>query len=298
MGNDSKFALDTAVKADPALPGRYVAELTDDWNAPLNPQGGITTVVALRAMMAELDQPHEQLRTVNTVFVAQVPSGSLEVDVAVLRRGRTMSHATATIRAPGERAGHTVTAVFGTTRVGFEFTNVTMPVVPPPEESRPWRDPPPDGVELRGMRFGYWDNVESRAAFGHPTWENHPPDPDGCAYWWRFDEPPRLSDGRLDPLALVSVCDSMPGAVFERIGRADDMPVGYSPSVDLNVQILGDAYSEWLLTHTEARHASDGYASAQNSIWDPERGLVAFATQTMFFSFPDGAPDPARLRVD
>ena len=134
MATESKFTRDTAVKADPGVPGRYVAELTDDWNAPLNPQGGITTVIALRAMMAELDQPDEQLRTVNTVFAAQVPSGPLEVDVTVLRRGRTMSHATATIRTPGERAGHTVTAVFGVTRVGFEFSNVTMPAVPPPEQ--------------------------------------------------------------------------------------------------------------------------------------------------------------------
>ena len=32
--------------------------------------------------------------------------------------------------------------------------------------------------------------------------------------------------------------------------------------------------------------AGDGYASVELELWDPARGLVAYATQVMFFSFP------------
>ena len=60
--------------------------------------------------------------------------------------------------------------------------------------------------------------------------------------------------------------------------------------------VLGDAGPGWLLSHNRARWAGDGYASVEMSLWDPERGLVAHATQMMVFSFPDGAPSAAQRR--
>ena len=53
--------------------------------------------------------------------------------------------------------------------------------------------------------------------------------------------------------------------------------------------MLGDARSEWVLGHNRARFAGDGYASADMELWDVDDGaprLVAYATQTMIFSFP------------
>ena len=32
-----------------------------------------------------------------------------------------------------------------------------------------------------------------------------------------------LDDGRLDPLAILTLCDTMPGAVGERMGRRDQL---------------------------------------------------------------------------
>ena len=36
----------------------------------------------------------------------------------------------------------------------------------------------------------------------------------------------------------------------------------------------------------------DGYASLEIFLWSPERELVAYGTQMMFFVFPDGPPPP------
>ena len=45
----------------------------------------------------------------------------------------------------------------------------------------------------------------------------------------------------------------------------------------------------WLLAHNKARWAGDGYASVDMALWDPtDRSLVAYATQMMFFTFPEG----------
>ncbi len=103
------------------------------------PQGGIITALALRAMATELGAPDEVLRSVTTVFAAQVPPGPVDIDVAVLRRGRTMSQATATVRPRGQTSGHSAMAVFGGTRPRFPIhrhhlsdrgTTRTVPLVP------------------------------------------------------------------------------------------------------------------------------------------------------------------------
>jgi acyl-CoA thioesterase len=291
------FIRQTAVDADPGVLGRYRMTFTDEWNAPAVPQGGIAAAVAARAMTAELDVPDQHLRSLTTVFAAQVRSGPVEIDVTMLRRGRTMSQLSATMRSEGEVAGHTSVAVFGSARAGFEFTDVAMPDVPPPEECPSWRDPPPDGFEQR-MMMTFWENIEGRAAIGHPPWEDYVPATSERANWFRFDEPPFVAgsstDRAIDPLALVTLCDTMPGAVSERMGP--DTPFWVPPSADLTVHLFGDATSEWLLAHNHARHAGNGYASVEMTLWDPMQGLVAYATQMMYLVFPDGPPSSDRRR--
>jgi acyl-CoA thioesterase len=102
-------------------------------------------------------------------------------------------------------------------------------------------------------------------------------------YWYRFDEPPFV-DGMLDPLAIVALCDTMPGAVAERLGTGKGW---LPPSVDLTVHLVGNTASEWILARNRAHHAGDGYASVAIELWDPNGTLLAYATQVMFFTFVD-----------
>jgi len=283
----TRFARQLDLERVAGTPGRYRTDLSDAWNCPVVPHGGVVTAVASRAMELELDAPEQPLRSVTTVFAAQVPAGPAEVDVTVLRRGRSISQATATVRAAGSAAGHLSVAVFGGTRDGFEFTDVSMPDVPPPHECPSWRDVP-DGAEF--VPFNFWEHVEGRAASGHAPWEDYQPTTSERSAWYRFDEPPFTDSGELDPLALVTLCDTMPGAVGERMGPGPKPWI--PPSADLTVHVLGSATSEWLLARNRARHADDGYASVELELWDPGRGLVAYATQVMFFTFPEGPPPP------
>jgi acyl-CoA thioesterase len=287
------FARETAVRSDGGRAGRWHALLTRDWGAPENPQGGLVTSVAVRAMLAELATPAQRLRSVTTVFAAPVVAGPVEIDVTVLRRGRSLSQVQAVLRNAGETAGHTSIAVFGSVRPGFEFVDLTPPVVPPPEASYSFRDPPPPGFERR-VPFPYWDHVEGRVAVGHAPWEEWVPTSSERAYWYRFDEPPLTDDGLLDPCAVVTLCDTMPGAIGERMGPG--MPFWLPPSADLTVHLFAPAGPGWLLSHNRARWAGDGYASVEMTLWDLTHGLVAYATQMMLFLFPDGPPTPAQRR--
>jgi acyl-CoA thioesterase len=303
------FAQQMEAVTPDVVPGRYAADISAGWNCPIVPQGGVMSAVAARAMTLELatasggegtaggtvERPAAELmtlRSLTTVYAAPVPAGPVTIDVRVLRRGRSMAQLMATVRTPGAGAGHTTLAVFGRPRPGFEFTDLTMPDVAPPEECPSFRDPLPEGVELDRVVFPFWDVVEGRPAIGHAPWEDYEPTGSDSALWYRLEEPPVQADGTLDPLVLVVYGDTMPGAVRERLGP--DQPDWAPPSCDLTVHLFGQPRSEWILGHSRARRAVDGYASLEMALWDPAAGLVAHTSQVMYFVFPNGdRPSPA-----
>lgn len=278
----------------PADHGRYAATVDPRWNLRPLPQGGVVTALALRAMEAELDDPNQPLRTLHTTFAAQVADGPVDIHVEPLRRGRSMSQLRAEVVNAGAPRGHITTAVFGAVRPGFDFTDQTPPAdLPAPSACPSFRDPPPPGVE-QWEPMPFWTHVEGRPALGHAWWEEYEPDRAERAGWYRFDDPPMLDDGTMDPAALVVLCDFMPGALGEKVGGSgpEERP-WFAPSVDLTVHLLGECRSEWVLAHNTVRHAGDGYASADMALWDcgddgdQAPRLVAHATQVFFFTFVD-----------
>jgi acyl-CoA thioesterase len=277
------FADDVAVQ--PAGDGRYIAVLDHSWDLVPLPQGGIVASLALRAAAEEIADPGQELRTCTAVFAGQVSAGVLEVEVSLLRRGRSATQAMATVRNLGADSGTTVLAVFGSTRRGPSFVDVAPPAVPPPLECPSYRDPPPPGVEPFEQR-PFWTKVEGRAALGHPPWEPHDPTTSDVATWLRFDDPPRRADGALDPLGVLTLADRMPGSVSERLGHQGQP--WFAPSADLTVHLFEPARTTWLLAHDRARWADDGWASAETTLWDEDGTLVAYATQMMLFTYLEG----------
>lgn len=267
--------------------GRYTASIADEWTLAAVPQGGIVATIASQAMAAELCAPAQALRSLSVVFAGKVASGAVEVDVTVLRRGRSMSQLSATVRNPGAEAGLTAIGVFGAPRRGFAFTDLAFPVVDGPEGLRSFRDPLPDGVdfEFDHPPRPFWDEIiECRPARGRPPWEPFEDGPAEVVFWFRIDEPPLTDDGLLDPLASLVLCDTMPNAVDQKLPPDSDRWFG--PSADFTIHLLGQAHPGWLLGHNRARHAGDGYASVDMALWDPVGPtLVAYATQVMFFAF-------------
>jgi acyl-CoA thioesterase len=128
-----------------------------------------------------------------------------------------------------------------------------------------------------------WDRLEGRGALGHAPWQAHEPTTSDTVSWYRFDEPPRLADGSLDPLAVVTIADRMPSAVQEKLGHGGDR--WFAPSADLTVHLFAPLHTEWVMTHDRARWADDGWASAETTLWDEDRKLIAYATQVMLFTY-------------
>ena len=280
-----------ATAVTPIGPGQYRAVVDDTFNLRPLPQGGIVTALALRAMEEELADPSQRLRTLHTAFVAQVADGPVDIEVELLRKGRSMSHLRAEVRNEGARRGHITTGIFGGSRDGFSFTDLEPPRdIPRPADCPSFRDPPPPDFEMWSDPMPFWEQwVEGRPVLGHAPWDDYVPDRAERAMWYRFDDPPFLEDGALDPLAIVVMADTMPGAVGEKIGPQERM--WFAPSVDLTVHVLDACRSPWVLAHNRARYAGDGYTSADMALWDcgpdgaDEPRLVAYATQLFLFSF-------------
>lgn len=283
----SRFEQQMLLDRDDAVGGRYRVDVDEAWNCPIVPHGGIVTAIAAKAMATELDQPEQRLRSITSVFAAQVRPGPATVDVAVLRRGRSISQLTATLRSDGEDAGLTATAVFGAPRQGFEFVDLTLPTgIPSPEDSDSWENHPNPLRET--FPFEFWEHADNRVARGHFPDDEWEPTTSERIYWYRFREPPVDDDGTWDPLAVVALGDTMPGSVAERMGPGQ--PLWLPPSCDLTVHLFGDTKAEWIIGRNHARWAGDGYASVDMELWDPDGRLLAYATQVMFLVFPEGPP--------
>ena len=269
---------------------RFTATISEGWQLAVAPQGGAVAALAVRAMERALDHPDQTLRTMTAMFAGVVSCGPVEVDVQVLRRGRSMSQLTATVRNPGQEAGLTALAAFGTPRRGFEFTELVMPDVPGPEGVRGFRDPLPEGVvfELDGPPRPFWDQVvEGRPVIGRAPWEPFVDGPAEAAIWYRLDDPPVRDEGTLDVAGPIVLCDTMPSSVGQKLGP--ETGDWFAPSVDYTLHLFRPAPPGWLLAHHHARHAGDGYASVDLALWDPAGPhLVAYGTQVMLFTFPRG----------
>jgi acyl-coenzyme A thioesterase PaaI-like protein len=287
----SPFAIATTSIASPPESGRYQGLIDESWTLMPHPQGGVVTATAVRAMGAELSDDCQTLRSLHTTFVAPVSHGAVDINVEILRRGRSMSQLRAEVRNPAAASGHMTDAVFGSPRRGFAFTDLAPPTgFVPLDKARSFRDPPPPGIEPFIPAPFWQQRLEGRTALGHTPWEHYRPGRAEHGTWYRMDEPPMLADGTLDPLALIVMADTMPGAVGEKLGP-QERHGWFGPSIDLTFHLLGPCRSEWVFAHNLARHAGEGYASVDMALWDfgpagnEEGRLVAYATQVCFFTF-------------
>ena len=268
----------------------YRVTLDPSWDLAQVPQGGVVTALAVRAMADAVANPDQTLRTAHTTFVAQVPHGPLDIEVEILRRGRSMSHVRAEVRAAGSARGHLTTAVFGAPRRGFAFTDLEPPTrIVPPSQCRSFRDPLPPEAESSGfVAMPFWDrHVEGAGMLGHAPWERVRT---GAGRAWHVVPNGRRHRGWATGRSTRGRSSSLPTRCRERWPRRSGRKSAtewFGPSVDLTFHLLGDCRSAWVLAHNRARHAGDGYASIDMALWDcgpdgtdPPR-LVAYATQVI-----------------
>ena len=294
MNHPADFAADLAV--DTAVrrigPGRFACTLPGHWDYLL-PSGGVLTTVCLRAIAAELaelaelaasGEPELRPLSATTIFCSPVSAGAIEVGVTILRRGKVATQARASLFA-GDLLCLEVQATFGRDRPLVEVTMHGPPIVADAEQL--------PTIDSAGQSFTppFIRNFDHRRAIGSQWWRVDQWVPgDRSGYWYRYLRPQTLADGRIDPLCLPPLIDTMPTAFCAMVGP--DAMAFLAPSLDLTVHFFADTTSEWLLTHAHCRAVRGGWATADIEIWDASRKLIAYGTQVMILRRRTTRPPP------
>ena len=247
-------------------PGVYESHSQPGWDIFDIANGGYLLSIAGRAMGQEVGG--RQLVSVTGRFVNPTMAGPLEVDTNVVKEGRSLTTATASVTSGG-RTTIIASASFSDGALGGanEQTVIhsTPPDLPPVEEcvrvipadEGPF--PPPFtgqvGLHLHPEDISISDLTRSRA----PTVRG----------WLQ------LLDGELiDPYGLVLASDAFPPAVFN-----SGLPIGWTPTIDLTVHIRKPGPHQWIRCSVTTRFVNDGLLEEDGEYWDADGNLVAQSRQ-------------------
>lgn len=279
------LAVDTAVRADPAAPGRYLATLPDHWDF-LMPSGGVVMTCALRAAVAELNDPKLRFASATTIFCTPIKNGPLVIDVAILRRGGSTAQVRVALRDGSGEPGLEVIATFMRDRKGPDVVGLAFPAVRGLADALTVDDASRTNP---AMRLRFHTQMEYRIADGERFWQpDETPGPARYARWARYRVAQRDPEGRYDRLALPPLIDMMPAALHRAIGPGDYR--FFAPSLDLTTYVIDDTTREWLLFAVTARRAKAGWAIADVDVWDDEGRYLAHGSQAMFLRGVAGEP--------
>ncbi|HEX6220573.1 MAG TPA: thioesterase family protein [Acidimicrobiia bacterium] len=244
-------------------PGRWSANLEEGWDIFGVTNGGYLMAIATRAMEAETDG--RLLISATGSFTN--PANPRPVDVAVesLKQGRSLSTLRATISREGRDLVY-VTGVYADPDRPIHPARLARtgpPDLPTPEDcilTEPADDapiPPPftGKVELRVPS----EDIESFGAAAEPRSRG----------WFRL----RNGEG-LSAHAVVLATDAFPPAIFY-----SNLAVGWTPTVDLAVQIRDPSPTGWLACQYATRFVSGGMLEEDGEIWDENGNLVALSRQ-------------------
>lgn len=276
---------DIDVQAVAGVDGRYELDIPPDWNV-FYTFGGVTMAAALRAAERAIDRPDLVPLTAHAVYCAPIQAGAVEIDVDVMRSGRTAAQASVDLRQQGhEGVDVRLLTTFGQRfdspleYAGLEFPDDVLP--PEAVSGRPSIDEIAMDEDNPFARINYHQQTEWKPALEGWDWTDgwREPGEGRAASWFRLLKEPRLPDGRIDPVSLCVPADSVGSAV----GRAVGHLLGGQPflilSLEIDLQFFADTTSSWLLQNVTAQHAGHSYAYGTTEIWDQDRRLVAIATQ-------------------
>jgi acyl-CoA thioesterase len=213
------FDRDTAVQleAQTATTRRFAAEVSSAWRAGRGPHGGYLAAMLLRALSETVADASRSPRSL-TIHYARAPEpGPVTIDTTLERVGRSLSTLSARMEQDG-RLMALVLSAFSTPWSGPEISDIAMPQVAPPDETRE----PGSLIKYGAPPFTRHIVLQPRIGGVPFSAAEQPMELGG---WLGLAEP-RV----LDPLALAFFSDALIPAPFMRMPAPNP-----APTVDLTV---------------------------------------------------------------
>lgn len=255
----------------PTGEGTCRVEVPESWHQGRTAYGGLTAGLGLEAALrAYPDLP--PLRSAHVTFIAPA-EGPLDVEVSVLRRGRSVSYVQADLHSAKGLATRNLFC-FGASRP----SQLRSPSYPAPEA------PAPDGLpsfipdaslavpsKMPGFvlydgvpRPAFTQNFDTRLVRGSPP-ASGAEEPDYLV-WVRHRD--RSVGASL--VGLFALADMLPPAMLSTLESF--VPVSsmtwHVNVLDIDGLAATSAEDDWRLLLSEAEHAHEGYSSQNMVVWD------------------------------
>ncbi len=259
-GYVSEFETDTAVTR--VADNRFRGKVDAGWNIADNPNGGYLLAIIANAISQCVAHP-DPLSVTTHYLRPGIPDAECEIDVDIIRQGRTVSTLRATMVQEGKPRLAVLAAYGDLSDVAGVTSDITLPApdMPAPEECIP------RGDMLQGVELALIQKMDLRLHPDHAK-PGHTgvPEMSGCA---------RFTDGREpDTRALLLFCDSFPPSVFGKLGS-----VGWVPTIELTVHIRRRPSPGWIFGVVRTDDLVDGRMIESGSLWDSQGKLVAECRQ-------------------
>lgn len=238
---------------------RYAATIEPGWDIVGNANGGYLMAIAARAAADAAGGRRPVAITAH--FLAPGRPGPVHINTHVAKTGRRFTTVSATM-VDGSRTLLAMLGSFADARNSanpIERIEAAPPDMPPPSDCVPIEPaetfPPP-----------FMGKVELRL---------HPEDAGMTSGVPRFRGWFRLRDHEpIDHFGLLVAVDSFPPTIF-----AAQMPVAWTPTLELTAHVRGLPEPGWLRCEFTTRFISDGYLEEDGEVWDSSGRLVAQSRQ-------------------
>jgi len=257
---DFNFDRETAVEQ--LGDGLWRGHINGNWNIGDNPNGGYLVSVVTSTLGQVL--PHPDPISVTTHFLRPgVPDVDCEIKVEVIRTGRTLSTARASLIQEG-KIRLEVLAAFGDLSVSAgRDSSLTIP---------PVAIPPPDQCiarsgETQGVVLPILGRLDTRLHPDHArAGQLSVAEISG---WNRFvdGQPP-------DTQSLLLFTDTFPPSAFSTLGA-----VGWVPTVELTVHVRRRPAPGWIQARLHCEDLHHGRMIESGTLWDSNGDLVAQCRQ-------------------
>jgi acyl-CoA thioesterase len=261
----------------------FRSAVTPDWLQGRVAFGGLQAAFGAVAMRAAVGDDAPPLRALKVTFLASVDPGEALADAEVVRRGRAVVHARCTLHSGGRPAALMV-GLYGAARDSKVALDMPMPALRAPRELR-------EVPFMPAVMPGFLQHYRQRWAGGSVPFSGAPYKP--ASMWTRLreatagDDPDTVDTPLAGALAtprgreasLVATCDLPPSPALAMLTER-------APGASLTwlLELLADPREvdprQWLLMHTETRHAAHGYTSQTARIWSSDGTAVAVSHQT------------------
>jgi acyl-CoA thioesterase len=259
------FEFDLATAVLPTSDG-FSVTIDPGWTVGNRPNGGYLLALATRAALTAAGQPHPL--AVSCHYLAPPSTGPAELEVRLLRSGRSVSSAGVTLLQEGQAC---LEALVSAGRLEPDAepdwrADSGPPELPPPEECLPGQ---PELPTRDGVRVAILERVDVRVDPGTAGWAIGQPDGRLESRGWV-----RFSDGRPpDPLGLLLAVDVLAPSIYG-LGI-----VGWAPTLALSFYLRDLPSPGWLRCAARGRLLQGGWFDEEVEVWDERDRLVAQSRQ-------------------